>query len=481
MNISINSLKEFSREFNNNKIYRISKNAITNTPLNRILLNSNYIQQKHNDIFEKKIPIELKITDQENSGRCWIFAYLNVLRLKIVKRYNLPTEFEFSQTYLFFYDQLEKSNVFLKHIIDTRKKDLNSRIVIHLLSQPISDGGQYNMLVNLIKKYGLIPKTSMKETFQSKNTNKLSKLLNNKLREHAKHIRDMSDDEFKNINAYVKDALSEIYRLCVIFLGEPPHKITWEYYTDGTKSKNKKKVNCNKRASKKNRNKNKNRKMSQKGGKSKKYKIIKNITPLEFYKKYVKHDLDNIICLINNPIRPYYKLYNATFFNNMVDGMDTNYVNVPIEIIKELALKSLDANEAVWFSCDVGKFSSSSQGILDQKAFNYKDTLGLEVKTNKKEQLSYLISEVNHAMVLKGYTKEKGSKNNTIKKWLVENSWGSKSGIHGNLIMSDKWFDDYVFQIVIDKRFCPKNITNILKSKPVLLEPWDPFGNLLIK
>ena len=474
MNISVNSLKEFSSEFNNNKIYGISKNAITNTSLNKILLNSNYIQQKHNDIFEKKIPIELTITDQENSGRCWIFAYLNVLRLKIVKRYNLPNDFEFSQTYLFFYDQLEKSNLFLKHIIDTRKKDLNSRIIIHLLSQPISDGGQYNMLINLINKYGLIPKTSMRETFQSNNTNKFSKILNNKLREHAKIIREMSDSEFKNINTYVKNVMSEIYRLCVIFLGEPPHRITWEYYTKKNRKSSKKGKHISKKRHKK-------RKKTQKGGSLKQYKINKNITPIEFYKKYVKYDLNNVICLINNPIRPYYKLYNATFFNNMVDGVDTNYVNIPIDIMKTITRKSLDSNEAVWFSCDVSKFSSSSQGILDQKAFNYKDTLGIDIMTNKKEQLNYFISEINHAMVFKGYTKDKDSKDTTIKKWLVENSWGSNSGLHGNLIMSDQWFDDYVFEIVVDKRFCPKNITNILKSKAILLDPWDPFGNLLIK
>ncbi len=440
-NITNKDIQDFSVNFNKDSKNILSKNAISNNNINNILINRSIIQ-KRNNIFKKTIDIKVKNTNQKSSGRCWIFAYLNLIRIKMIDKYRLPEDFEMSQNYLFFWDKLEKSNYFLKNILETRNKDLDSRLVSHFLSEPISDGGQWSMLVNLTNKYGLIPKKCMNESYGSSHTDDLNFIINNKLRDYAYEIRNTK----KKIN--LKDYLKNIYKILVIFLGEPPNKINWEYYSETKKGK-------------------------------KKYNLINDITPQNFYKKYIPLNADNMICLVNVPIksRPFYNKFVLKMFGNVVGGLDTNYINIPINDMISIAKKSIDNNEPMWFGSDVDKFYDDETGLLDIDNFDYKNIFGFNILkgVDKGNRLHYGMSAITHAMLIKGYD----IVNNKITKWLIENSWGDENELDGNLIMSNSWFKEFVYEIVVDKKFIPKNILKVLDKKPILLEPWDPLGVLL--
>ena len=463
-------LKEFSKTFNDSPKNILARNAVTTNEFSSIVIDST-IKQKINEVFQNEIKTDVEASDQKYSGRCWLFAFLNVLRLKMMKKYKLKN-FEFSQTYLFFWDKLEKCNFFLKNIINTRDHKSDSRLIAYLLKDPANDGGQWNMIVNLVEKYGLIPKCVMGETFQSENTEDLNNILNNKLRECACQIREMTTEKFKDIDQYLQNRLYEIYTILVIFLGEPPQKFSWEYYSDEDPNCKKKKKSIKK---KKLKNKIKSKKCNKDDDKF--YNIISDVTPLQFYQQYVPFNCKNKICLVHAPNKnkPYFNLYNLKYFGNLVSGQKTNYVNIPLDMMKQIACKSIDKNEAIWFGSDVGQYHDTELGILDTNAFKYKNVLGFDFTLNKAQRLEYGISTITHAMVLKGYN----TRNKKINKWLVENSWGSSTGDNGNFIMSDDWFSEYVYEIVVDKKYVSKKVLDVLKKKPIELEPWDPFGKLL--
>ena len=438
--INNKKIKTFSKNINsdNNVIIR---NAVSNNKLKDITKNTSKLQ-KINRVFSKEIDIKVKNTNQKNSGRCWIFAFLNLIRLSMIKKYNLEEDFELSQNYLFFWDKLEKSNFFLHNILKTKKESTDSRLVQYFLSEPVSDGGQWNMIVNLVSKYGIIPKKCMNETFSSSNTEELNYILNNKLREMAYEIRN------KNItNKGIGKYLNEIYEMLVMFLGEPPSVINWEYY-----SVKKEKY---------------------------KYNKIENISPLNFYKKHIPFNVDDMVCLVNAPCKtkPFYNIYDLKYFGNAIEGHNSNFINIPINEMIKIAKKSLDNNESIWFGSDVGQFLDENKGILDTEYFNYNLIFKNINKLKKGNRLDYGISRITHAMLIKGYNES----NNKIDKWLVENSWGDENEINGDLIMSNNWFKEYVYEIVVNKKYISKKISNVLDKKPILLEPWDPLGLLLNK
>ena len=435
IHIDSEMIKEFSKKFNNNNTNLLAKNSISSNPLKKVLINQD-ILQKRRKIFSKKIDIESKISDQESSGRCWLFAFLNVIRLKMIKKYKLPAEFEFSQNYLFFWDKFEKSNLFLHNIIELKKEPVESRIITYFLTNPISDGGQYNMIISLVKKYGIIPKVCMAETYHSSNSSELDNVLSNKLRDYAEKIRNSNDFD-------IKHALEEVYRLLVIFLGEPPKDIVWEYY-------NNKKI----------------------------YKKIET-TPLQFYKKYVPFCVDDMITLINAPVknRPFYNLYDIKYFGNVVDGKKTNYINCPIEDIINIAKKSINGGDAFFFGSDVNMNINTKIGIMNNDLYNFDKFFQFKIDMDKGKRLEYGISRINHAMILRGYNEE----NKKVNRWLVENSWGDFGEFNGEIVMNHNWFIENVFEIVVNKKYIPKNIRDVLKKKPILLEPWDCFGELMIK
>lgn len=447
--LTYKKLKKYSRDFNKTRSNKVLKNINTKGEFKDLILKSDYIQNKKNK-FKNFVNIKTKISNQNKSGRCWIFAFLNVIRYPMIKKYNLPEDFEFSQTFLYFYDKLEKANYFLNYIYDNRgdidmqKKMFNYKIKdvkhIFFIDHLTNDGGQWNMFVNLIEKYGIIPKTNMNDQYHSKNSHELNNFFNKFLNYSIKIIKTSK----KNKKETLDFLLNKCYKILVIFLGEPPNKITWEYYTD------KKKI----------------------------YKTITDITPIDFYKKIVPFNCKNKVCLINYPCKniPFYKIYNQEFAYNIMNDKETNFINLPINIIKNIIKKSLDNNEPMWCGSDVDKYNSKEHGILDKKAFNYKDIFNIEYDMTKCEEISYRATSPNHAMVIKGYNLKQGKTHG----YLIENSWGEDTGDKGNYYMSEDWLDNYLFEVVVDKKYLSKDILKILDKKPILLPYWSIFGSLLV-
>tara|TARA_B100000902_G_scaffold243071_1_gene230147 strand:+ start:26272 stop:27612 length:1341 start_codon:yes stop_codon:yes gene_type:complete len=437
--ITKKNLKQFSNKFNKTRSNKVFKNVNTKANFNNLIIKSDYLQNKK-QTFNNFINIDSKITNQHNSGRCWLFAYLNIIRLPFIQKYKLK-DFEFSQNYLFFYDKLEKANYFLNYIIKNRDTNLDNIKLIHVLKNVTSDGGQWNVFINLIEKYGIIPKSNMDDHFHSKNTNNLNEFLNDFLKKSAYLIK---NSKSKNLNNLKQTILSNCYKILVIFLGEPPNKITWEFY-----KQNKKKT----------------------------YKTIENITPIEFYKNIVKYNANDKICLINYPCKkiPFYKLYNIDLASNVYEGKLQNFINLPIDLLIDAIKNSIDSNHAVWVAIDTKKFISREHGILDINAFNYNDIFSFNNIMDKCDALNYRQSYPNHAVIIKGYNLEKGKTNG----FLVENSWGKKSGFEGNYYMNLDWFKKYVYEVVVDKKFVSKKVSSVLNKKPILLPYYSPFGDLL--
>ena len=374
------------------------------------------------------------ITDQKSSGRCWLFTGLNVLRAKMITKYDLP-EFEFSQNYNSFYDLLEKSNLFLQAIIDTRNLPMDDRKVDWLMKNPIGDGGQFTGVSNLIMKYGVVPKSAMPETFQSNNTGQMTMILKWKLREFALELREMKSAKLAERKEVM---LTEIYRILVECLGVPPTEFEWTRYN-----------------------------------KEGKVVSVKKYTPKGFYNEFIGEDLENnYVMIMNDPTREYGKVYEIEYDRHVYDGENWLYINLPIERVKELAIVSIKDNTAMYFSCDVGKFSNSKKGTLDINNMDYESLFRTKFPMDKKQRIQTYSSGSSHAMTLIAVDLDEAGK---PRKWMVENSWGAASGYKGNLIMTDKWFEEYMFRVVLEKKYVPADVLKMLEQKPVLLPAWDPM------
>jgi len=438
--ISMNMLKRYKDTFNRNLHNKIMMDAITKVSVNDVATNRNSLINM-NFTFSNEIKTG-KTTSQMKSGRCWIFAGTNTLRVYLMRKLNLE-EFELSQSFPFFFDKLEKSNYFLESIIDTIDEDIRSRIVMWLLAAPVNDGGQWDMFINLVEKYGIVPKGVYPETYNSSNSAVLNRLLTHKLREYASILRKMRKDG-KNIPFIRKrkeKMLNEVYRFLAINFGIPPESFNFEY--------------------------------RDKDGKFHRYK---NITPQEFYKKFIDLDLRNYVSLINAPMedKEYNKTYTVKYLGNVKGGKDVLYLNLPVDTLKKLAVKQLKDNEPVWFGCDVGKFSDREKGIMDIELFDYHLVFNTDFKWDKGKRLDYGESRLTHAMVITGVNLVDGKP----MRWKVENSWGEDVGKKGYFVMSDKWFDEFLYQVVINKKYIPQKIVKYLDIKPIVLRPWDPMGSL---
>lgn len=378
------------------------------------------------------------ITDQKRSGRCWLFTGLNVLRSQMMAAHDLP-ELKLSQAHNFFYDQLEKSNLFLQSIIDSADKPMDDKRVDWLFRNPLSDGGQFTGLADNILKYGVVPASVMGETFSTDNTSRISSLIALKLREDGLELRKMKAEgkTAEEIQSRKGDMLKEVYRMLAMTMGEPVESFTW--------------TRCDKKG---------------------KPVSTKTYTPLEFYKEYAGNDLKNdYVMLMNDPSRPYYKLYEIDLDRHVYDGDNWRYVNVPIEDIKEIAIESIKDSTMMYFSCDVGKFLDRDKGYLDPDAYDYESLMGVEFGMDKADRIRSYASASSHAMTLMAVDLDENGK---PKKWMVENSWGSGAN-DGHLIMTDKWFDEYMFRLVADKKYAPKRVLDVLKQTPELLPAWDPL------
>ena len=373
------------------------------------------------------------ITDQQQSGRCWLFTGLNVLRAQMMAKYGLD-EMEFSQNYCFFYDQLEKANLFLQGIIDTREKPMDDKMVEWLFRNPISDGGQFTGISDVIGKYGVVPSSVMPETYSSENTSQIARLVGLKLREFGLQLRDEAAKGVKvsALEAKKTEMLSTVYRMLALAFGEPVERFTWTM-----------------------------------NGETKEY------TPQSFYQEYLGNDLtNNYVMLMNDPSRENYKCYEIDFDRHVYDGKNWTYVNLPVEDIKAMAIESIKDSTMMYFSCDVAKFLDSKRGTLDLKNFDYESLMGTTFGMNKKQRVQTFASGSSHAMTLMAVDLDKDGK---PKKWMVENSWGAEAGYKGHLIMTDEWFDEYMFRLVVEKKYVPEKVLNILKQKPIRLPAWDPM------
>jgi bleomycin hydrolase len=380
-----------------------------------------------------------KITNQKQSGRCWLFAALNCMRFQVMKKLNLET-FELSQNYQMFWDKLEKANFFLDSIIETAGEERDSRLIAHLLSSPEGDGGQWDMYCAIADKYGCVPKYVMPETFQSSQTRAMVGLITVKLREDAKILRE-AVKAGKDVQAIKKDMLSEIYRILAISLGEPPKKFTFE---------------CR--------------------DKDKNFHRDDAITPKEFFDKYVGLALRDYVSIINAPTadKPYYKTFTVDFLGNVAGGRPVKYLNLPADDMRALAIAQLSDGEPVWFGCDVGQMLMREQGIMGMNTYDYESLLDVKFGLDKAGRLDYGESLMTHAMVFLGVNLVDGKPN----RWKVENSWGDKSGLDGYYIMTDEWFGEYNYQVVVNRKYLSAEQNAMFDQEPIRLKPWDPMGSL---
>ena len=411
---------------------RAVKNALATTSISTLATNGDNLAMCDTH-FSHQVKTK-GITDQRSSGRCWLFTGLNVLRAKMITKHELK-EFEFSQNYLSFYDLLEKSNLFLQGIIDTRNLPLDDRKVEWLLKSPIGDGGQFTGVSNLITKYGAVPKSAMPETYQSNNTRDMRMILSLKLRKYALTLRSAKKAELQSLKTTM---LTEIYGILVKCLGVPPTEFEWSRYNS-------------------------------------KDELVstKVYTPKSFYEEFVGEDLEsNYVMIMNDPTREYGKVYEIDYDRHVYDGENWLYINLPIERVKEIAIASIKDNTAMYFSCDVGKFFDRKKGVLDIANLDYESLFDTTLPMDKRQRVSTFASGSSHAMTLIAVDIDN---NGRTTKWMVENSWGPTSGYKGNVIMTDEWFNEYMFRLVAERKYVPADVLKMLDQKPVLLPAWDPM------
>ena len=380
------------------------------------------------------------ITDQKSSGRCWMFSGMNVLRANFAKRTD-SLRVEFSQAYLFFYDQLEKANLFLQGVIDTGKKPIDDQRVQFFFKNPINDGGTFCGVADLTEKYGLVPKQVMPESYSSDNTSKMARLISSRLREDGLILRKMVAEGKKaaDIEKAKTEMLATVYRMLALTIGEPPTQFTYAH-----RNKDGKAV-----------------------GDPKTY------TPQEFFKEVVGDKLNGtFIMVMNDPRRPYYKTYEVELDRHTYDGHNWKYLNLPMDDIEQMAIASLKDGRKLYSSYDVGKMLDRKRGYGDTENFDYGSLMGTTFGMNKAERISTFDSGSTHAMTLTAVDLDANGK---AKKWKVENSWGASWGQQGCMIMSDRWFREYMFRLVVDKKYVSEELLKLNEQKPVMVTPEDPL------
>ena len=435
--ISQEMLGQIRQSYQNTATDKALRNAIGNNSIRNLALNQENLKEMDTHF---SIRVKSKgITDQASSGRCWLFTGLNVMRAKAIAKYGFQS-FEFSEIYPFFWDQLEKANLFLQGIIDTSDRPLEDKTVQWLFQHPLSDGGTFTGVADIVGKYGLVPKEAMPETHSSNNTSMMSNLISLKLKEFGLQLREMGTRSAKR-SVMIEEKtnmLGTSYRMLVLNLGVPPTEFDYV------------------------------RKDAQGNPVE-----TEHHTPMTFLEKYGdKNLLSNYVMLMNDPSREYYKCYEIDYDRHRYDGKNWTYVNLPVEDIKEMAIASLKDSTMMYFSCDVGKFLNSKRGSLDVENYDYESLMGTTFGMDKKARIQTYSSGSSHAMTLMAVDLDKDGK---PVKWMVENSWGATSGYQGHLIMTDKWFDEYMFRLVVETKYVPEKVMKLFKQKPIRLPAWDPM------
>ena len=384
-----------------------------------------------------------KVSDQKASGRCWMFAALNTFRHKMIAGFQLE-DFELSQAHTFFWDKYEKSNWFLEQVIATADQELTSRKVKFLLDTPQQDGGQWDMVVALFEKYGVVPKSVYPESISSSNSRELNQILNKLLRQDAQILRELVSEGANSaeLQAKKEELLQEVFNFLAMNLGLPPRQFDFSYRD-----------------------------------KDNHFHSESGLTPLTFYQKYVDLKLDDYVSIINAPTadKPYGRSYTVEMLGNVVGSKPVRYLNVEMGRLKELAITQMKAGETVWFGSDVGQSSNRKAGVMAEGMHDFTASMDIRLTQDKAGRLDYSESLMTHAMVLTGVDLDENGK---AKKWKVENSWGEKVGNKGYFVASDAWMDEYTYQIVVRKEFLTAAELAAYEAEPLVLSPWDPMGAL---
>ena len=432
-------LNSLLKEYKSDRVSTVARHALSGTELHQVAMNKDGIKD-----MDWNFDINVKTmtaTNQKASGRCWIFAATNTLREIIGKQKNMKF-FELSQSYIAFYDKLEKLNYTLEALIELINVDYDDRTLQYLLTSGIGDGGQWDMFVSVVNKYGVCPKNAFPETFTSSNTRYINTLVNSEVRKFASESREVFAKQGLSAVRKLKTSyLDRFYRALVSVYGLPPEKFDFEY-TDNDDV-------CH---------------------------VEKDYTPESFFKKYVGDRLNDYVSIINAPTsdKPFNKSFTIKYLGNVVGGKQVKHLNLPMERMKELILAQLKDNEIVWFGSDVAYYGDRVNGFWDDSMFDYKSLLDLDIKMDKGESLKYRASAMNHAMCITGVA----IRDNKPTKWKIENSWGEVNGNKGYYMMSASWFDQFTYQAVVNKKYLTKDELAAYNAEPIELKPWDPMGSL---
>ena len=426
------------KDFSATPAYRLAQNAVTRVALDDVAINRDIVNSTEHSV--SVLLDDWKVTSQERSGRCWLFAGLNLLRVGAMKKMGLK-EFEFSQNYAMFWDKIERANYFLEAIIETAGRDVDDRTVAFLLDAAADDGGQWNMFAAIVTKHGLVPKSFMPETQSSSNTGQMNAVLRRLLRQGAKSLRAAAADGPEAASAEKAEILKVVYRVLCIHLGTPPERFDWQW-TD------------------------KDREFHRDG----------MLTPREFAAKYVQLPIADYVCLVHDPrpSSPIGATFTVDYLGNVLGAPPVSYLNVEVPVLKDIAAKAMQGGEPVWFGCDVGKMMSNEYGIWDARLYDLPSLYDTEFTLNKADRLIYHETLMTHAMLFTGVDVLDG----TARRWRVENSWGADRGKDGFCTMNDSWFGQYLFEIAARKSALPAELQAALESEPIVLPAWDPMGAL---
>ena len=431
-------LESLRKDFAASPLYRLAQNAVTRVTLDDVAINREIINSTDHSL--SVLLDDWKVTNQERSGRCWLFAGLNLLRVGAMRKMGLK-EFEFSQNYIMFWDKIERANYFLEAIIETAERDIDDRTIAFMLDSAADDGGQWNMFVAIVAKHGLVPKQFMPETNSSSNTGRMNSVLRSLLRQGAKSVRAAAARGPEAARAEKADILRVVYRVLCIHLGTPPDSFDWQW-TD------------------------KDRQFHRDG----------QLSPRDFAASYVDLPLADYVCLVHDPrpSSPLGRTFTVEYLGNVLGAPPVTYLNVDVPMMKDIAVRTLEGGEPVWFGCDVGQMMSNEYGVWDAGLYDLSSVYDTDFTLDKADRLIYHETMMTHAMLFTGVDVLDG----VIRKWRVENSWGADKGKDGFYTMNDSWFDEYVFEIAARRTSLPADLREALDTEPIVLPAWDPMGAL---
>jgi len=436
--ITRKQVAELRKGFDAESSNKVAQNAVTNVQLPDLTLNRDLVQDI-DDSFSTKLD-DWKVTAQMRSGRCWLFATLNLLRVGAMKKMNLKN-FEFSQAHIHFWDKFERANHLLEAVIETSDRPVDDRTIHFLLSDPIGDGGQWNMAMNLIRKHGLVPKSAYPESNTSSATRWMNTELKNILRSSACEIRAIlegggTEDEARE---HKEKRIADVWKMLCIHLGTPPKTFDWQW-------------------------RDKDDKFHRKG----------RMTPQQFAAEYVDIEWEDYVCIVNDPRNEYYQTYTVDFLQNVAGGPPVVYLNVPSKEMKAVTRTLLEDGMPVWMGCDVGKEMDRKKGLWDADLFDVGGLYGVEYGMDKADRLRHNQTMMTHAMLFTGVDVVNGR----ARRWRVENSWGTETGQKGYYTMNDSWYDEYMFEIAAPTSYLNEKMVAGLETEPVVLPAWDPMGSL---